>query len=254
MKDRKQAAPGSLSISLSLFGLAYVTVCLLAGPNPPSFLFDAIPAGMPRRLGGALLWIHVAVSYAINSQAFCSSVERVVGHKLGRCLFGPRFRWTALTGMVALASYIVANSIPFFKVRKIIFFSTLNHCISTQVISNRCMCAYTLLSPGFGLSMWCFNKHPAHTDSASNIVSTSLPFESGRSFANRIYFVHDCRLYRRSRLNQCRQTNEGTILMQLTNVIYQSISYHINLGISDQFHHLLPHPLLTSACMSFVGF
>eukprot|EP00984_Skeletonema_dohrnii_P038797 scaffold42467_cov161-Skeletonema_dohrnii-CCMP3373.AAC.6 len=115
MKDRKQAAPGSLSISLSLFGLAYVTVCLLAGPNPPSFLFDAIPAGTPRRLGGALLWIHVAVSYAINSQAFCSSVERVVGHKLGRCLFGPRFRWTALTGMVALASYIVANSIPFFK-------------------------------------------------------------------------------------------------------------------------------------------
>jgi len=107
---------------------------------------------------------------------------------------------------------------------------------------------------GFGLSMWCFNKHPAHTDSASNIVSTSLPFESGRSFANRIYFVHDCRLDRRSRLNQCRQTNEGTILMQLTNVIYQSISYHINLGISDQFHHLLPHPLLTSACMSFVGF
>mmetsp|Transcript_18406 Transcript_18406/g.27499 ORF Transcript_18406/g.27499 Transcript_18406/m.27499 type:complete len:98 (+) Transcript_18406:366-659(+) len=30
-------------------------------------------------------------------------------------MFGPRFRWTALTGMVALASYIVANSIPFFK-------------------------------------------------------------------------------------------------------------------------------------------
>lgn len=115
MKDRKQAAPGSLSISLSLFGLAYVTVCLLAGPNPPSFLFDAIPAGLPRRFGGALLWIHVAVSYAINSQAFCSSVERVASHKFQRCLFGPRLRWTILTGMVAVASYLVANSIPFFK-------------------------------------------------------------------------------------------------------------------------------------------
>lgn len=116
MKDRKQAAPGSLSISLSLFGLAYVTVCILAGPDPPSFLFDAIPAGIPRRVGGALLWVHVAVSYAINSQAFCSSVERVVGHKLQRCLFGPRLRWTVLTGMVAVASFLVANSIPFFKV------------------------------------------------------------------------------------------------------------------------------------------
>mmetsp|Transcript_16459 Transcript_16459/g.27067 ORF Transcript_16459/g.27067 Transcript_16459/m.27067 type:complete len:485 (-) Transcript_16459:722-2176(-) len=116
MKDRKQAAPGSLSISLSLFGLAYVTVCILAGPDPPSFLFDAIPSGIPRRVGGALLWIHVAVSYAINSQAFCSSVERVVGHKLQRCLFGPRLRWTVLTGMVAVASFLVANSIPFFKV------------------------------------------------------------------------------------------------------------------------------------------
>mmetsp|Transcript_16458 Transcript_16458/g.27063 ORF Transcript_16458/g.27063 Transcript_16458/m.27063 type:complete len:544 (-) Transcript_16458:447-2078(-) len=115
MKDRKQAAPGSLSISLSLFGLAYVTVCILAGPDPPSFLFDAIPSGIPRRVGGALLWIHVAVSYAINSQAFCSSVERVVGHKLQRCLFGPRLRWTVLTGMVAVASFLVANSIPFFK-------------------------------------------------------------------------------------------------------------------------------------------
>eukprot|EP00986_Skeletonema_menzelii_P016380 scaffold14392_cov151-Skeletonema_menzelii.AAC.20 len=84
-------------------------------PDPPSFLFDAIPAGIPRRVGGALLWIHVAVSYAINSQAFCSSVERVVGHKLQRCLFGPRLRWTVLTGMVAVASFLVANSIPFFK-------------------------------------------------------------------------------------------------------------------------------------------
>ncbi len=152
MKDRKQAAPGSLSISLSLFGLAYVTVCVLAGPNPPSFLFDAIPAGMPRRVGGALLWIHVAVSYAINSQAFCSSVERVVGHKLGRCSFGPRLRWTALTGIVALASYMVANSIPFFKVRSysVIWYQSL-YFYSDH--SNRICCACIILSPFYRI--WC---------------------------------------------------------------------------------------------------
>ena len=119
MKDRKQAAPGSLSISLTLYGFAYIVVCLLAGPNPPSFLFDAIPYGIQRRIGGLLLWIHVAVSYAINSQAFCSSVERVAGHHLGQLLAAPRLRWTALTGCVAVASYIVANSIPFFKVRSL---------------------------------------------------------------------------------------------------------------------------------------
>lgn len=118
MKDRKQVAPGSLSISLTLYGLAYVVVCLLAGPSPPQFLFDAIPTGMQRRLAGALLWVHVAVSYAINSQAFCSSVERVVvHHNLGGVCVGPRLRWAALTGMVAVSSYIVANTIPFFQVR-----------------------------------------------------------------------------------------------------------------------------------------
>ena len=123
MKDRKQAAPGSLSISLTLYGVAYIVVCLLAGPNPPSFLFDAIPYGMQRRIGGLLLWIHVAVSYAINSQAFCSSVERVAGHHLGQVLVGARLRWTALTGCVAVASYVVANSIPFFKVRSLRYYT-----------------------------------------------------------------------------------------------------------------------------------
>lgn len=210
MKDRKQAAPGSLSVSLSLFGLAYVTVCLLAGPNPPSFLFDAIPAGAQRRLAGALLWIHVAVSYAINSQAFCSSVERVVGYKLGRHLFGPRLRWTVLTGLVALASYIVANSIPFFKVRS----TCINNCV-TPSLSQTSTRSFTLLLPGFGLFVWCSYKYPSHADSASNIVSAYMHFDISISFTNRLYDVHDCWLYRCSRLNQCRQKYEGTVLVQL---------------------------------------
>lgn len=57
------------------------------------------------------------MSYAINSQAFCSSVERVVGHKVK--LFGlearPKIRWALVTALVALSSYAVANAIPFFK-------------------------------------------------------------------------------------------------------------------------------------------
>jgi len=122
MKDRTQAAPGSLSISLAMYGLAYVSVCLLAGPHPPSFLFDAIPSGMGRRVAGFMLWVHVAVSYAINSQAFCSSVDRIVGHrvKVGKLDERHRLRWGILTGCVAVASYLVANAIPFFKVRNLV--------------------------------------------------------------------------------------------------------------------------------------
>jgi len=117
MADRTKAAPGALSVALSIYGLAYVAVCFIAGPRPPSFLFDAIPAGLGRKVGGFLLWIHVAVSYAINSQAFCSSVDRVVGHRVKICgLNGKhRVRWGILTALVAMASYLIANSIPFFK-------------------------------------------------------------------------------------------------------------------------------------------
>eukprot|EP00956_Cyclotella_meneghiniana_P001685 scaffold1831_cov39-Cyclotella_meneghiniana.AAC.3 len=50
MVDRTKAAPQSLSIALSLYGIAYIIVCLLAGPTPPSFLFDAIPLGWGRRI------------------------------------------------------------------------------------------------------------------------------------------------------------------------------------------------------------
>ena len=81
------------------FGSVYVLIIVLAGPNPPSFLFDAIPPGTwNRRIAGILLWGHVMVSYAINSQAICASLERLL----------------LLTGSLAVLAYTVANAIPFF--------------------------------------------------------------------------------------------------------------------------------------------
>lgn len=114
MEDRKQAAPKSLSIALVVYGLTYTIVCVLAGDEPPPFLFDAIPAGLGRTFAGLFLWIHVSVSYAINSQALCSSLDRLAGHRLklkGR----DRIRWSILTALVAVSSYLVANAVPFFK-------------------------------------------------------------------------------------------------------------------------------------------
>jgi amino acid permease len=77
----RYSAPKSLALSLSSFGTFYVAIVLSAGSNPPGFLFDAIPTGYSQRIGGFFLWIHVVVSYAINSQAICSSMDRIFFHK-----------------------------------------------------------------------------------------------------------------------------------------------------------------------------
>jgi amino acid permease len=109
----KQQAPRTLAMSLTVYGIAYVSVVVLAGPDPPSFLFDAIPEGTGRRLAGLWLWIHVAVSYAINSQALCSSGDRLLFRDMWPDR--PRQRWILLTASLATLSYLVANAVPFFK-------------------------------------------------------------------------------------------------------------------------------------------
>mmetsp|Transcript_16335 Transcript_16335/g.24540 ORF Transcript_16335/g.24540 Transcript_16335/m.24540 type:complete len:567 (-) Transcript_16335:244-1944(-) len=115
-KDRREA-PRSLGIALTSFGAIYIIVCILAGPDPPSLLFDAISSGVQRRLAGLLLWIHVAVSYAINSQALCSSLDRLQFHRVtvGRLHERHKIRWAVLTFLVSISSYFIANAVPFFK-------------------------------------------------------------------------------------------------------------------------------------------
>jgi amino acid permease len=116
--DRK-AAPRSLAMSLTAFGTFYVIIVFAAGPRPPAFLFDAIPAGLNRRIAGLLLWAHVVVSYAINSQAICSSMDRLIGYRRGTSTNSATLtssqRWLILTCLMAAAAYTVANAIPFFQ-------------------------------------------------------------------------------------------------------------------------------------------
>lgn len=61
-----------------------------------------------------MLWIHVAVSYAINSQAICASLDRRFLHRLAPSQH-PRQRWLTLTLCLTFSSYVVANVVPFFK-------------------------------------------------------------------------------------------------------------------------------------------
>ena len=42
MAVKENASPNALGIALLIYGAVYVTVCVLAGDNPPSLLFDAI--------------------------------------------------------------------------------------------------------------------------------------------------------------------------------------------------------------------
>ena len=93
-----------------------LTLHSLFETDPPSFLFDTIPKGSwNRRIAGLLLWGHVAVSYAINSQALCSSLQRVICNLSNSSRSTGRLRWLLLTLIIAVSSYLVANGIPFFK-------------------------------------------------------------------------------------------------------------------------------------------
>jgi len=70
---------------------------------------------MSRRIAGLLLWGHVAVSYAINCQALCSSIDRALVSRFPVTSDDSSKRWLGLTLTVCVSSYLVANAIPFFK-------------------------------------------------------------------------------------------------------------------------------------------
>jgi hypothetical protein len=58
----------------------------------------------------------VVVSYAINSQAICSSMDRLFFHDMIPNLRNqPALRWMVLSFGMSVSSYLVANAIPFFK-------------------------------------------------------------------------------------------------------------------------------------------
>ena len=113
----RSKAPNALALALLGFGTVYVTVCLAAGKHPPSFLFDAIPSGPNRRWAGFFLWVHVSISFAINSQAFCSSLDRIYFYSIRIWDLNERHgvRWCALTFGTVVGSLFISNAIPFFK-------------------------------------------------------------------------------------------------------------------------------------------
>lgn len=111
-----------MAVTLVIFGAVYVGLCFAAGPSPPPFLFDLLPAGTVRRqVGGILLWVHVVVSYAINVQVLCSSLDRLLWRRVAGKLCwdalvdAPAWvRWMILTFIMVALSFAVSNAVPFF--------------------------------------------------------------------------------------------------------------------------------------------
>lgn len=155
LKDRDEASK-VLAGSLFTYGSAYLVVVLLAGPNPPSFLFESIPEGWGRKFAGLLLWFHVAVSYAINSQALCASLNHMLPEsEQGMSLThwctpsGPATRWFGITLVVSVSSYLVSNAIPFFKdlVALIGALTSVPLCLTLPAILHRRIKSIHLLLP-----------------------------------------------------------------------------------------------------------
>ena len=69
----------ALAIALSGMCIGFTAVVVCSGPHPPPFLLDAIPHGEPswQRVASSLLFVHVAISYAISSVALCTAIQRL---------------------------------------------------------------------------------------------------------------------------------------------------------------------------------
>jgi len=103
---------GTRVLLYALGGMGVVYTMILSG-MPPTPLQEL------SRIAALFLWAHVVVSYAINSQALCSSLDRWVKQDTlsttdETSTWVDQLRWSLWTGLVALTAFAVAYSIPFF--------------------------------------------------------------------------------------------------------------------------------------------
>ena len=83
MRDPREARK-TLRYGIAAFTCVYVVVVFMSGPEPPRFLLDSVGRhSTDARVAAALLYCHVAVSYAIN-QNVCS-LCRIQGALRHRC-------------------------------------------------------------------------------------------------------------------------------------------------------------------------
>ena len=109
MKDPREART-TLRYGVAAFTLVYVVVVFMSGSGPPRFLLDSVGHhSADARVAAALLYCHVAVSYAINQNVLARTLERYLGYTLSRK------GWALLTAVLTLSSLLIAVLIPVFS-------------------------------------------------------------------------------------------------------------------------------------------
>lgn len=109
MKDPREARK-TLRYGVAAFTLVYVVVVFMSGSGPPRFLLDSVGHhSADARVAAALLYCHVAVSYAINQNVLARTLERYLGYTLSRK------GWALLTAVLTLSSLLIAVLIPVFS-------------------------------------------------------------------------------------------------------------------------------------------
>ena len=109
MRDPREARK-TLRYGIAAFTCVYVVVVFLSGPEPPRFLLDSVGRhSTDARVAAALLYCHVAVSYAINQNVLARTLERHLGHTLSRK------GWALMTAALTLSSLLIAILVPVFS-------------------------------------------------------------------------------------------------------------------------------------------
>merc|ERR1712032_137598 len=78
---------------------------------------NVVPNGPWKRVTGALMLLHILVSYTINQQIFTRGLFSVSGHLAGlRTGFRGRAEWFCATTVLACCAFLLAVSVPEFDV------------------------------------------------------------------------------------------------------------------------------------------
>jgi hypothetical protein len=97
------------------YGLTVVVAYGVKGAETPEFLPDSLPAGFSRRLAGALVVLHITVSYVIA----CQPLHDWLHHKVFPKTYHEEstvgtIHWFLITGGYLIFGFVVGNLIPFF--------------------------------------------------------------------------------------------------------------------------------------------
>lgn len=118
MKDARQF-PRACNLAYTFMSFIYGFTILVAygmkGIDTPEFLPDSVPAGVARRIAGALVVLHITVSYVIACQPL---------HNWLHCTIFPQtyqeestlgsIHWFLLTVGYLMIGFVIGNLIPFF--------------------------------------------------------------------------------------------------------------------------------------------